>query len=557
MNDRERRDFEAGLAAEVDAWLRGEPTRRDFIKRFGQMTGMLALSGGALAGADASWALAQAAVELADPSTPLGKAQAAAHEGLDRRARPTAPPTAPSQAAKQYSRRHAQHDLRGRPAGARPAQLLRPAVGAAHRHQVERRRAVESRTSIRRRSPSTSPAPAPTTSSTSAPAWTPSLADGGVIAPLDDYIAKYMNMADLDDYHPLYKALPTYKGKIWGFFDDGDMFALYYRKDIFEDPKLKEAYQAKFGKALEVPKTWEDYAQVAQFITDQMAPNVYGAGHFRKAGSPGNQFDFLQQFRANGGKFFDDDMKAQLASDAGVKTLDQHDRRERRLDPRQQRARRGVAVGRVAAGQGGHDLLLAADRTHDGRLLAERQGDQLRSAVDDRRQGRLCGRARAIRSTRPATTRRSPPIRPIRKRPTSSCSGPARRRCRWRAACCPMRCAIPTACRTSSRSSTAQLFPSAKDYLRNLNASANVGLLDPIMPGAQDYLLSLDRMCTVGLGRRRPDGGARRRRRRNGTRRPSASASIAEGVLRGVPEAAGRHRRQHGREARHGGEALD
>ena len=84
------------------------------------------------------------------------------------------------------------------------------------------------------------------------------------------------------------------------------MFALYYRKDIFEDPKMKDAYQEKFGKALEVPKTWEDYSQVAQFITDQMAPNVYGAAHFRKAGSPGNQYGFLQQFRANGGVFFDD-----------------------------------------------------------------------------------------------------------------------------------------------------------------------------------------------------------------------------------------------------------
>ena len=42
MNDREKRDFEAGLAAEVDAFLRGEPTRRNFINRFGQMTGMLA-----------------------------------------------------------------------------------------------------------------------------------------------------------------------------------------------------------------------------------------------------------------------------------------------------------------------------------------------------------------------------------------------------------------------------------------------------------------------------------------------------------------------------------
>ena len=31
----------------------------------------------------------------------------------------------------------------------------------------------------------------------------------------------------------------------------------------------------------------------------------------------------------------------------------------------------------------------------------------------------------------------------------------------------------------------------------NLNNSANVGLLDPIMPGAQDYFLSIDRMCTA------------------------------------------------------------
>src|SRR5262245_49028842 len=77
MNDREKRDFDAGLAAEVDAWLKGEDTRRDFIKKFGLMTGLLAVSGSVLS----PWvdrALAQAAVDLADPSTPLGKAQAAA-----------------------------------------------------------------------------------------------------------------------------------------------------------------------------------------------------------------------------------------------------------------------------------------------------------------------------------------------------------------------------------------------------------------------------------------------------------------------------------------------
>ncbi|MDQ3557966.1 MAG: ABC transporter substrate-binding protein, partial [Pseudomonadota bacterium] len=77
MNDRERRDFEAGLSEEVDAWLRGDTSRRTFIKRFGQMTGMLALSGPLLASVS-SLALAQAELDLADPSSPLGQAQALA-----------------------------------------------------------------------------------------------------------------------------------------------------------------------------------------------------------------------------------------------------------------------------------------------------------------------------------------------------------------------------------------------------------------------------------------------------------------------------------------------
>ena len=42
----------------------------------------------------------------------------------------------------------------------------------------------------------------------------------------------------------------------------------------------------------------------------------------------------------------------------------------------------------------------------------------------------------------------------------------------------------------------AKLWPSAKDYLRILNNSANVAVVDMIMPGWQDYALTIDRMCT-------------------------------------------------------------
>ncbi len=287
MNERERRDFETGLAAEVDAWLRGEPTRRDFIKKFGQAAGMLALSGGALP-ALTQFALAQAAVDLADASTPLGKAQAAAIKAsTDGPADGSAYRAA--QAAKQYAGVTINMTYESGLQALDPRNFSGPVW--------EQLTGIKSNVVELSHPDQFSKPVAEHIAASGAydvldiePAWTPSLADGGVIAPLDDYFAKYMNMADLDDYHPLYKALPTYKGKTWGFFDDGDMFALYYRTDVFGDQKLKDAYQAKFNKPLEVPKTWEDYAQVAQFITDNMAPNVYGAGHFRKAGSPGNQY---------------------------------------------------------------------------------------------------------------------------------------------------------------------------------------------------------------------------------------------------------------------------
>ena len=182
-------------------------------------------------------------------------------------------------------------------------------------------------------------------------------------------------------------------------------------------------------------------------------------------------------------------------------------------------------------------------------------GDQLHSAVVDRRQGRLCGRPGQSRARLRLQQGALGRTRPIRRPPTCSCSGPARRRCRSRAACCPMRCAIRTASRTSSRTSMASSARARQDYLANLNDSANVGLLDPIMPGAQDYFAVARPHVHVGLGRYRSEGGARRRPRPNGTRPPSSSASTRRRRSTGVPEAAGRHRRQHGGKARHGGQA--
>jgi multiple sugar transport system substrate-binding protein len=493
MNDRERRDFEAGLAAEVDAWLRGEPTRRDFIKKFGQATGMLALSGGALP-ALTQFALAQAAVDLADPSTPLGAAQAAAMKASSEGPADGSAFRA-VEAAKQYAGITLNMTYESGLQALDPRNFSGPVF--------EQLTGIKSNVVELSNPDQYSKAVAEHIAGSGAydvldisPAWTPSMADGGVIAPLDDYIAKYMNMADLEDYHPLYKALPTYKGKIWGFFDDGDMFALYYRKDVFEDRKLKEAYQAKFSKPLEVPKTWEDYAQVAQFITDNLAPNIYGAGHFRKAGSPGNQFDFLQQYRANGGKFFDDNMKAQLASEPGVKTLTNMLAANAASIPGNNEL---DAVSLWAAWlQGKVAMIYSWPPT--GRMTAGySQSDKAINFVPQSTIADKVGYAVVPGNPEHATgynkalSADSPNAEAAYLFMQWACSPPVSL----------ARCMLPYALRDPYRISHfksdlyGKLFPTAKEYLANLNASANVGLLDIIMPGAQDYFLSLDRMCTA------------------------------------------------------------
>ena len=493
MNDREKRDFDAGLSAEVDAWLRGEPTRRTFIKKFGQAMGMLPLAGGLL-GSVSTWALAQAQVQLEDPSTPLGKAQAAALKAS------TEGPADGSafravEAAKKFSGVTLNMTYEAGLQALDPRNFSGPLF--------EQLTGVKS-VVVELPSPDMYSKPIAEHIAQSGaydildlqPQWTPALADGGVIAPLDDYIEKYMNKADLEDYHPLYKALPTYKGKIWGFFDDGDMFALYYRKDIFEDPKLNEAYQAKFNKKLEVPKTWEDYAQVAQFITDQMAPNVYGAGHFRKAASPGNQFDFMQQFRSNGGVFFDDNMKAALANDIGVKTLQNMIAANKASIPGNEELD-AVSLW-VAWLQGKVAMIYSWPPT--GRMSAGySQSDKAISFIP---QSSIAGKVGY------AIVPGGNPEHAFGFNKSLAADSAnleaAYLFMQW--ACSPpvslARCMLPYALRDPYRISHfkselyGQLFPSAPEYLANLNNSANVGLLDPIMPGAQDYQLSLDRMCT-------------------------------------------------------------
>ncbi len=154
------------------------------------------------------------------------------------------------------------------------------------------------------------------------PSWMPDLVRAGALEQLDSYVDKYHFRDELQ------KIAPTFRdnqmkvdGKIYGFPDDGDVFILYYRKDLFEDPKNREEFKAKYGYDLAPPKTWKQYDEIGQFLTDKYAPKIYGAGQFRQPAY--GQLLFQERFRVEGGKFFDPKtMKATINDEIGVKVFD-------------------------------------------------------------------------------------------------------------------------------------------------------------------------------------------------------------------------------------------
>jgi multiple sugar transport system substrate-binding protein len=151
------------------------------------------------------------------------------------------------------------------------------------------------------------------------PAWIGDLADAGVLEPLDPFIDKYMDKSDLEDIHPTYRGLTGWKGQTYGLFDDGDVFVMYYRKDLFEDEQNQADFQARFGRELVPPATWQEWDEVCQFFTEKFAPDLHGCAIQRAEGA--NFFWFEDHFRVNGGRFFDDEMNAAINSNMGVQTL--------------------------------------------------------------------------------------------------------------------------------------------------------------------------------------------------------------------------------------------
>ena len=153
------------------------------------------------------------------------------------------------------------------------------------------------------------------------PAWMPDLVQAGALENLEPYVDKYAYRDELQKIAPIFRDnWMKVNNTIYGFPDDGDVFIMYYRKDLFADADVKAKFKAKTGHDLTVPKTWKEFDETGAALTEVLKDKgIYGAAFFRQP--PYAQYMFQERFRNEGGKYFGDDMKAAINSDIGVKVL--------------------------------------------------------------------------------------------------------------------------------------------------------------------------------------------------------------------------------------------
>jgi multiple sugar transport system substrate-binding protein len=98
--------------------------------------------------------------------------------------------------------------------------------------------------------------------------WKAEWADSGYIIPLDDYIAASdPKEIQFDDLHPaLIETATRFRGKVYGLPYYTFTMGYFYRYDLFNDQGEREAFQAKYHYPLDIPNTYEQLADIAEFF---------------------------------------------------------------------------------------------------------------------------------------------------------------------------------------------------------------------------------------------------------------------------------------------------
>ncbi|GIZ09567.1 sugar ABC transporter substrate-binding protein [Flavobacterium sp. UMI-01] len=117
----------------------------------------------------------------------------------------------------------------------------------------------------------------------------------------------------------LYKQ--RFNGGTYGLpFHDGPE-CLIYRKDLFESIDEGVAFYRDYGKPLQVPQTWDDLMEVAEFF-NRPEENLYGTTFAAYPDGHNTVFDFCLQLWTRGGDLFDANKKIKINTAVAVEGME-------------------------------------------------------------------------------------------------------------------------------------------------------------------------------------------------------------------------------------------
>ena len=108
---------------------------------------------------------------------------------------------------------------------------------------------------------------------------------------------------------------------IYGLPLQANALVMEYRKDLFDNPKEKDAFKAKYNRALTVPATWDEFVEVATFFT-RPEQRLYGTTLMAGNGDwATDDFKTLLAGWGGDGHLVSDDFKTAFNSQAGIDAL--------------------------------------------------------------------------------------------------------------------------------------------------------------------------------------------------------------------------------------------
>lgn len=127
-------------------------------------------------------------------------------------------------------------------------------------------------------------------------AWT-----SGALEDLQPHIAQNPPENFPDGWSSSLLSMQQFGASIAGLpFHDGPE-CLIYRKDLFNDSSEQQKYFDQFGKTLQVPQTWDDFKNIAQFFY-RPDDNLYGTVFAGLPDGHNTVFDFCLQLWTRGGE---------------------------------------------------------------------------------------------------------------------------------------------------------------------------------------------------------------------------------------------------------------